>query len=215
MTSSASTSRSRKDVPVRREHPLRSSGGCFSMPRGTCGQLVRGLDIRRRWSSLLAFWPWWNGSCVVCGRRGTVPLAWHHSSGAPLHKSNKPGPKGRRVVHVLPSTGKQFFKALMRRKPNGGGWSQPEPADWLHGHIPGKRRESAVLIRQVPDAAAGATWAQYHWCIWIGQVGGEGTGQWRHCWGRMVSSGSRDTGWRPQRFQEEAATSQSRLVRAG
>ena len=32
--------------------------------------LVRGLDTRRRWSSLLAFWPWWNGSCVVCGRRG-------------------------------------------------------------------------------------------------------------------------------------------------
>ena len=53
-------------------------------------------------------------------------------------------------MHVSPSTGKQFFKALMRRKPKGGEWSQPEPADWLHGHIPGRRRESAVLIRQVP-----------------------------------------------------------------
>ena len=51
-------------------------------------------------------------------------------------------------MHVLPSMGKQFFKALMRRKPNGG-WSQPEPADWLHGYISGRRRESAVLIRQV------------------------------------------------------------------
>ena len=74
---------------------------------------------------------------------GTAPLAWHHSSGVNLHKSNKPGPKGRRVVHVLPSMGKQFLNVPMRRKPNGGGWSQPEPADWLHGCIP------AVLIRQV------------------------------------------------------------------
>ena len=47
---------------------------------------------------------------------GTAPLAWHHSSGAPLHKSNKAGPKGKRVVHVLPSVGKQFFKVLMRTK---------------------------------------------------------------------------------------------------
>ena len=41
-----------------------------------------------------------------------APLARHHSSGAPLHKSNKAGPKGKRVVHVLPSIGKQFFKVL-------------------------------------------------------------------------------------------------------
>ena len=50
---------------------------------------------------------------------------------------------------LLPSMGRQFFKVLVRRKPIGGGWSQPEPADWLHGHIPERRRESAVLIRQV------------------------------------------------------------------
>ena len=48
---------------------------------------------------------------LVCRVRssGTAPLAWHHSSGAPLHKSNKAGPKGKSVVHVLPSVGKQFF----------------------------------------------------------------------------------------------------------
>ena len=80
---------------------------------------------------------------------GTVPLAWHHSSGVHLHKSNKPGPKGRRVVHVLPSLGKQFFKALMRRKPNGGGLSQPEPADWLDGYISGRIRESTLLIERI------------------------------------------------------------------
>ena len=151
---------------------------------------------------------------------GTVPLAWHHSSRAPLHKSNKPGHKGRGVVHVLPSMEKQFFKARMRRKPNGGGWSQPEPADWLHGYVSGRRRESAVLIRQVTtwrleriglksrpftirpkhlDRSSGRRW----------------TGLWRPCWGRMLLSGSRDTGWRLQRFQEETATSHSRSVRAG
>ena len=78
---------------------------------------------------------------------GTAPLAWHHSSGALLHKSNKAGPKGKIVVHVLPSVGKQFFKVLLRTKRDM--WSPPAPADWLHGYIPGRRRESAVLIRQV------------------------------------------------------------------
>ena len=78
---------------------------------------------------------------------GTAPLAWHHSSGAPLHKSNKAGPKGKRVVHVLPSFCKQFFKVLLRTKRDM--WSPPPFADWLHGYIPGRRRESAVLIRQV------------------------------------------------------------------
>ena len=78
---------------------------------------------------------------------GTVPLAWHHSSGAPLQKNNKAGPKGKRVVHVLPSVGKQFFKVLLRTKRDM--WSPPAPADWLHGYIPGRRRESAVFIRQV------------------------------------------------------------------
>ena len=77
---------------------------------------------------------------------GAAPLAWHHSSGAPLHKSNKAGPKGKRVVHVLPSIGKQFFKVLLGTRRDG--WTPPAPADWLHGYIPGRRRESAILIRQ-------------------------------------------------------------------
>ena len=78
---------------------------------------------------------------------GTASLAWHHSSGAPLHESNKAAPKGKRVVHVLLSVGKQFFKVLLRTKRDM--WSPPAPADWLHGYIPRRRRESAVLIRQV------------------------------------------------------------------
>ena len=34
---------------------------------------------------------------------GTAPLAWHHSSGAPLHKSNKVGPRDREwcTCHLL------------------------------------------------------------------------------------------------------------------
>ena len=48
---------------------------------------------------------------------------------------------------VLPSMGKPFFKALLRRKPTGGRWAHPERAGKLHD-IPGRRRESAVLIRQ-------------------------------------------------------------------
>ena len=111
--------------------------------------VASGSDTRRRRSSLQASWPLWNGSCVVCDRRG-LRLFRGTTAREPLcTKAMKPGPKGRRVVHVLPSMGKQFFKVLMRKKPNGGGWSQPEPADWLHGYIPGRRRESAVLIRQV------------------------------------------------------------------
>ena len=77
---------------------------------------------------------------------GAAPLAWHHSSGAPHHKSNKAGPKGKRVVHVLPLIGKQFFKVLLGTRRDG--WTPPAPADWLHGYIPGRRRESAILIRQ-------------------------------------------------------------------
>ena len=56
---------------------------------------------------------------------GTAPLAWHHSSGAPLQEQQC-GPKGKRVVHVLPSVGKQFFKVLLRME------GHPAPADWLH-----------------------------------------------------------------------------------
>ena len=54
---------------------------------------------------------------------------------------------GKRVVHVLLSVGKQLLKVLLRTKRDM--VSARAPADWLHGYIPGRRRESAVLIRQV------------------------------------------------------------------
>ena len=102
------------------------------MPRGTCRQRAKEVRYQTKKvepTGILAL-----VDRLLCRVRssGIAPLAWHHSSGAPLHRSNKPGLKGRRVVHVLPSMGKQFFKVLMRsKKPNGGGWSQPENADWL------------------------------------------------------------------------------------
>ena len=115
------------------------------MPHVTCHLLAWGLGTREkiepvRTLSLL--------ERLLCRVRSScaAPLAWHHSSGAPLHKSNKAGPKGKRVVHVLPSIGKQFFKVLLGTRR--GGWMPPAPADWLHGYIPGRRRESAILIRQ-------------------------------------------------------------------
>ena len=86
---------------------------------------------------------------MPCAVVGVAPLVWHHSSEAPLHKNSKAGPKGRRVVNVLLSMGKQFFKVLLHTKPKRDVWSPLAPADWLHGCIPGRRRESAVLIRQV------------------------------------------------------------------
>ena len=54
MTSSAVTSRLRKDVLVLREHPLRSFGLCSFMPRGNCRQRAKGSDTKRRRSCLQA-----------------------------------------------------------------------------------------------------------------------------------------------------------------
>ena len=87
---------------------------------------------------------------------GTPSLAWHHSSGAPLHKSNKAGPKGKRVVHVLPSVGKQFFKVLPRTKR--GMWSPPcarRLAAWIH---PGKEARVGGPHQASHDMEAGTSW---------------------------------------------------------
>ena len=133
----------------------------------------------------------------------TAPLAWHHSSGAPLQKSNKAGPKGKRVVHVLPSVGKQFFKVLLMTKRDM--WSPPALADWLHGYISGRRRESAVLIRQV------TTWRLERFGMkaltaFHDLTNAFGSVKWEamdraaeRLLDRTVSLGSRNTGWRPRR----------------
>ena len=148
---------------------------------------------------------------------GAAPLAWHHSSGAPLHNSNKAGPKGKRVVHVLPSMGRQFFKVLLRTKRDS--WSPPAPADWLHGYISERRRESAVLIRQVTiwrlERLGLRSLTAFHdltnafgsvkWEAWIELR--------RRCWARITFWNSRDTGWRPRLFQAVMGTFRSKLVK--
>ena len=134
---------------------------------------------------------------------GTAPLAWHHSSGAPLHESNKVGPEGKRVVHVLSSVGKQFFKVLLRTKRDM--WSPPAPADWLQGAS--------------HDMEAGTTWYEIadglsrpYQCNRVCQVGGDGSSC-RETWDRTAFLGSRDTGWRPLRSRAWMGISRSKLVK--
>ena len=110
----------------------------------------------------------------ACAARGTTALELHFTRATRLAQREK------RVVHVLPSIGKQFFKVLLGTRRDG--WMPPAPADWLHGYIPGRRRESAILIRQA------STWrlerlglkslTAFHdltKCIWVSQVGGNGS----------------------------------------
>ena len=168
------------------------------MPLGICRQEVRALATRGRKLSRCS--PCMEKLLCRVRSSGTAPLAWHHSSGAPLHNSNKAGPKGKRVVHVLPSAGKQFFKVLLRTKRDM--WSPLVPADWLHGYIPGRRRESAVLIRQVTtrrlERLGMKSLTAFH-----DLTNAFGSRRWtdlqRDCCDRTVFLGSRDTGWRPRR----------------
>ena len=59
-------------------------------------------------------------------------------------------------------------------------WSHPEPADWLHVCIPVRRREWAVLIRQVTTwrlerlGLKSLTAFHFDHRLWVGQVGGDG-----------------------------------------
>ena len=116
LKSSYRTCRKEKS-PAQPERLLQNSGQCFSMPPVTCHLRGWGLGTREkriepvRTLSLL--------ERLLCRVRssGAAPLAWHHSSGAPLHKSNKAGPQGKesRFMCCL-SIGKQFFKVLLDEK---------------------------------------------------------------------------------------------------
>ena len=87
---------------------------------------------------------WWQSSCVEFGpleqRRwlGITPPALLCT------RATRRAPREREwcTCYLL-----WFFKVLLRTKRDM--WSPPAPADWLHGYILGRRRESAVLIRQV------------------------------------------------------------------
>eukprot|EP00959_Pyramimonas_sp_CCMP1952_P060856 1271163-Pyramimonas_sp.AAC.1 len=68
-----------------------------------------------------------------------APLYWNVSRGCALYKSAQPGPKGKRVVHVLPVVGKSFFAELL---PN-----ELPPEDY--GFQRRRRREGAIMASQV------------------------------------------------------------------
>ena len=121
---------------------LQRFGRCSSTPLGICRQEVRALATRGRTLSRCSLCRLWNSFLRRVRSSGTAPLAWHHTSGAPLHMSNKAGPMGKESGGRV-----TFFKVLLRTKRDM--WSPLAPADWLHGYIAGRRRESAVLIRQV------------------------------------------------------------------
>ena len=94
------------------ERLLQNSGQCFSHASRdpvTCG--AWGSGTREKELSQCPPCLCWKDLLCRVRSSGAAPLAWRHSSGAPLHKSNKAGPKGKRVVHVLPSMGKAILQS--------------------------------------------------------------------------------------------------------
>ena len=77
---------------------------------------------------------------------GAAPLAWHHSSGAPLHKSNKAAPRERESFGCCFQLESNFSKSCWGREGTGGG--RPHPLTGCTATFRGRRRESAILIRQ-------------------------------------------------------------------
>eukprot|EP00959_Pyramimonas_sp_CCMP1952_P242210 5062855-Pyramimonas_sp.AAC.1 len=68
-----------------------------------------------------------------------VPLYSNKSRGANIPKKLEVGPKGVRVVHVLPFAGKAFFSNKLK--------VVPAVAD--HGFVRHRRRENAVFVTLV------------------------------------------------------------------
>eukprot|EP00959_Pyramimonas_sp_CCMP1952_P341449 7152830-Pyramimonas_sp.AAC.1 len=67
-----------------------------------------------------------------------TPLHWHRSMGIGLAKNDKPGMKGRRVIHSLPAVGKGYFAYKLKA----------QLASQDHGFAPHRRREGALLATQ-------------------------------------------------------------------
>eukprot|EP00959_Pyramimonas_sp_CCMP1952_P330806 6927519-Pyramimonas_sp.AAC.1 len=72
---------------------------------------------------------------VQIRRCDLAPLYWHRSRGVSLYKNDMSGPRGRRLIHALPSIGKAWYA---RRLP----LTLP-PQD--HGFARHRRREDAVM----------------------------------------------------------------------
>ena len=66
---------------------------------------------------------------------------WHRSEGAALKKSSMPGPKGKRVVHILDPVGKGFFAGMVSRR-------APAPPTMMdHGFLANRRKEGAMVVQ--------------------------------------------------------------------
>ena len=111
---------------------------------------------------------------------GTAPLAWRHSSGAPLHKSNKAGPKGKRVGHMLPSVGKAVLQSSAEDEEGHVVTTCARRlAAWIN---PGKAARIGGPYQASHDMEAGTSWPEIahglsrpYPCILVGQVGGDGS----------------------------------------
>ena len=111
---------------------------------------------------------------------GAVGLAPQLS--APLHESNKAGLEGKRVVHVLPSVGKQFFFVLLRTKRDK--WAPPA---WVH---PGKAARVGGPYQASHDMEAGTSWPEIACGFsrpYVGQVGGDGSSCSESVWTELSS----------------------------
>ena len=77
---------------------------------------------------------------------GAAPLAWHHSSGAPLHKSNKAAPRERESFMCCLQLESNFSKSCWEREGTGG--RRPHPLTGCTATFRGGGVNRAILIRQ-------------------------------------------------------------------
>ena len=89
--------------------------------------------------------PWFRrallGGFTLIRLASRTPLAWHRSVGWALPKSSTPGPKGKRVVHMLEPLGKAWYAGRIDAR-------DPEPVSHMdHGFHKYRRKEGAVLVQ--------------------------------------------------------------------
>ena len=70
---------------------------------------------------------WLQKGLIHVRQSGLTPLVWHRTKGVALNKSNDPGPRGKRVVHIMDPIGKGFFAQLIWKK------TQHHRATWTMG----------------------------------------------------------------------------------
>eukprot|EP00959_Pyramimonas_sp_CCMP1952_P233903 4887729-Pyramimonas_sp.AAC.1 len=122
-----------------------------AVPEGTCPLELFHMLLFPKWRvdksrwglgqdatapSVPGFWFYMQAGFHKIRKHQAAPLYWHRSAAAALHKSAKPGPLGKRAVHILPVFGKGYYAKRLH----------PAPTLADHGFVRGRRRENAVLI---------------------------------------------------------------------